>query len=464
MNTDFIDNSAGVDTSDREVNIKILLNAAVRSGRLTIERRDALLRQAADQVVAQVLADNAGQAQAISVTQALGPLLVDPLLRTIRYGTEHGLLDPTRDVLPDEETAARRRAAGVGLARPEIAVILALSKSTTATVMLASDAPDDPTFTAGALAGYLPPALAEFSDLLATHPLRREIAVTVTANEVFNRMGSGVLLRVMQLTGRREYELTLGFLASRDVLGLPELWREIDTLDLSRHADLQTRLLVEIRSVAERTTRWFLRNRSRMDPADEVTRLRPGMEKLSGALLQVLPEQSRKAQQERIDHLVEQGAPVELAHDISALRPLSTALDLVDAAHDLDADLPWLAEVYFDLAERLDLAWLRAQASYQSTDSHWLVLAKTSIRDELNTQQRRLTVAILNDIGTDTPPRAATDAWLARSQHRMDLYRATLHELRQAPQVDLAMLSVATEGLRTLLYASREAARRANGG
>ena len=131
---------------------------------------------------------------------------------------------------------------------------------------------------------------------------------------------------------------------------------------------------------------------------------------------------------------------------------------------ELDADLPWLAEVYFDLADRLDLAWLRAQASYQSTDSHWLVLAKTSIRDELSTQQRRLTVAILNDIGTDTPPRAATDAWLARSRNRMDLYRATLHELRQAPQVDLAMLSVATEGLRTLLYASREAARRANGG
>ena len=464
VNADFIDNSAGVDISDREVNLKILLTEAVRSGRLTIQRRDTLLRQAADQVVAQVLADNAGQAQAISVTQALGPLLVDPLMRMIRYGTEHGLLDLARDVLPDEETAVRRQAAGGGLTRSEIAVLLAMSKSTSSMLMLASDAPDHPPFTAGALSGYLPPALAEFSDLLATHPLRREIAVAVTCNEVFNRMGSGLLLRVMQLTGRQEHEFILGFLASRDVLGLPELWREIDALDLSRHADLQTRLLIEIRSVAERTTRWFLRNRSRVDPADEVTRLRPGMEKLSGALLQVLPEQSRVVQQERIDHLVEQGAPVELAHGIGALRPLSTALDLVEAAHDLDADLPWLAEVYFDLAERLDLAWLRAQASYQSTDSHWLVLAKTSIRDELSTQQRRLTVAILNDIGTETPPRAATDAWLARSQHRMDLYRATLHELRRAPQVDLAMLSVATEGLRTLLYASREAARLANGG
>ncbi|HEY5848816.1 MAG TPA: NAD-glutamate dehydrogenase domain-containing protein [Microlunatus sp.] len=187
VNADFVDNSAGVDISDREVNLKILLAAAVRSGRLTIDRRDALLRRAADQVVAQVLADNARQAQAISVTQALGPLLVDPLLQTIRYGTEQGLLDPARDVLPDEETAARRRAAGLGLARPEIAVILAMSKSSCSTLMLASDAPDDPTFTEGALAGYLPTALAEFSDLLATHPLRREIAVTVTANEVFNR-------------------------------------------------------------------------------------------------------------------------------------------------------------------------------------------------------------------------------------------------------------------------------------
>jgi glutamate dehydrogenase len=464
VNADFVDNSAGVDISDREVNLKILLASAVRSGRLSVERRDSLLHEASEQVVAQVLADNAMQAQAISVSEALGPLLVAPLLQTIRFGAEHGFLNPSRDALPDEETAARRQAQGVGLTRPEIAVLLAMSKSSAAALLLGADEAEDTHFSGSAWARYLPPVLADFADLLATHPLRREIAASVTANEVFNRMGSGVLLRVMQLTGRSEHEPILGFVASRDVLGLPALWREIDTLDLARHSALQTQLLVEIRSVAERTTRWFLRSRSTVDPVSETTRLRPGVEKLAGCLLDVLPQASRVTEQRRIDQLVVDGAPVELARDVCALRPLSTALDLVEAAHDLGADLPWMAEVYFDLAERLDLPWLRAQASYQSTDNHWLLLAKTSIRDELSAQQRRLAVAVHSDLGTMASPREATDTWLARTPQSLRLYLDTVRQLREAPEVDLAMLSVAVDGLRTLLHTARAGSRRPNGG
>jgi glutamate dehydrogenase len=455
INTDFLDNSAGVETSDREVNLKILLDAAIQDGRLTPERRDLLLRQAAQQVVAQVLANNAAQAQSISVSEALGPLVLDPLVQVIQYGEEHGTLDRTQEFLPDEETLARRRAEGLGLTRPEIAVVLAMSKNTFTRLLCESDVPDDPGVWTDALGRYLPPALSEFADQLPAHPLRREIAVSVLVNEVFNKLGSGVLLRVHQLTGQPEPHLLLGYLASRDVLALPAVWAEIDRLDLATAAHLQTRMLIEIRAVVERTTRWFLRHRHVVDPATEVARLRPGVDKLTGCLLDVLPSAARAKLETRITRLVDAGAPPDLARDVCVLRRLSVALDLVEAAHDVDADLPWFAEVYFGIGEELELDWLGRHAIYQSTDSHWLMLAKTSLADELWTLQRQMAVAILDELGADRPPRQAIHAWLDRNRHRRDLYHATLGQLHQAPEVDLAMLSVAVEGLRTLLYAAQ---------
>ncbi len=455
INTDFIDNSGGVETSDREVNIKILLDAAIRARRLTRDRRDNLLRQAAEQVVAQVLADSAAQAQSLSVSEALGPLVLDPLVEAIRGAEALGVLDRGQEFLPDEETIDRRRADGIGLTRPEIAVLLAMSKNTFSRHLLASEVPDDPGVWVDAVGRYLPPSLAAFHDLLATHPLRREIAVSMLVNEMFNRLGSGVMLRVFQLTGQKEPNLVLGYLASRNVLALPAVWTEIDRLALATCADLQTQMLSEIRFMVEGAARWFLRHRHVVDPAAEVGRLRPGVEELTDCLLDVLPSSARARLDASMNRFVKAGAPVELARDVCVLARLSVSLDLVEAAQDVDADLRWFAEVYFTIGERLELDWLVHQATYQRTDSHWLILAKTSLADELWTLQRQLTLAILGALGADLSPQDAIQAWLDHNSQRLELYLATLAKLHEAPEVDLAMLSVAADGLRTLLYAAR---------
>jgi glutamate dehydrogenase len=454
INTDFIDNSAGVETSDREVNLKILLNAAIRAGRLTRERRDVLLRQAAAEIVARVLANSAAQAQAISVSEALGPLGLDQLAETMKYGEEHGTLDRSQEGLPDEETLARRRAQGNGLTRPEIAFLLARSKITYSRSLLDSNVPDDPEVWGDAVDRYFPPSLGEFRDLHAIHPLRREIAVSMMVNELFNRIGSGVLLRVRQLTGQKEPQLALGYLACRDVLGLPAIWAEIDRLDMPRCARIQTDLVIETRFVVERATRWFLRHRHLVDPAIEVARLRPGIAKLTDCLPDVLPPAARAKLEARIARHVDEGAPVDLAREVCVLRRLSAALDLVEAAHEVDADLPWFAELYFGIGEHLGMDWLAGHATFQDDDSHWMMLAKTSLVDELWTLQRQLATAVLDDVGSQPTAREAIRTWLEHNQYRFDLYRDTLAQLRRASEVDLAMLSVAAEGLRTLLYAA----------
>ena len=451
INTDFIDNSAGVDTSDREVNIKILLDAAVKGGRLSRSRRDELLQQVTAQVIDQVLADNAAQALAISASHGLSAAWLDKQVEAMRY-TEHlGILDRALEALPDDEAVALRQAAGLGLTRPEVAVLLAAAKVAVNGYLLDSAVPDDAYVGAVALAHYLPPALrTEFNELLPRHPLHREITCCVLTNEVFNRMGSGSLLRVQELTGQSQEHLVLAYVASRDVLALPSVWSEIDRLDVARHAALQGRLMGETRSNVEIACRWLLRHGHAVDPAVEVARLRPGIDKLSGCLDELMPPGPRQHLGQRITELVANGAPPELARAVCLLEPLSRTLGLVEAAEELGADLTFLAAIFGCVGERLQVDWLRDQAMERSTDDHWSTLARVAVGDDLVVEQQRLARAILRNAGTASPPEEAVATWLEPRERRLALFEHTMQRLRAAAEVDVPMLVVALEGLRSL--------------
>jgi glutamate dehydrogenase len=451
INTDFIDNSAGVDTSDREVNLKILLDAAVRGGRLSPVRRDELLRQVSLQVVEQVLANNAAQAQAISVSHALGAAWLDKQVEVIRYAEDNDVLEHALESLPDEEAVAQRQATGVGLTRPEIAVLLAVSKDMVTSYLLESRVPDDAYVGAAALARYLPPTLrAEFNDLLPRHPLHREIACSVLANELFNRLGSGALLRVEELTGRDREDLVLAYVAARDVLALPAVWTEIDRLDVARHAQLQTQLLGEIRNVVETAARWFLRHGHAVDPAIEVARLRPGIDKLSDCFDELMPPNTRRRLDARIAALVATGAPSELARSICLLEPLTLSLGVVQATEATGEDLTFLAGIFALIGDQLHVDWLREHAAERPTDDHWAILARVAYCDDLTVQQQHLAIAVLHEVGTASSPAEALADWLEPREHRLALFEHTVQQLRTAPEVEIPMLTVALEGLRSL--------------
>jgi glutamate dehydrogenase len=460
INADFIDNSAGVETSDREVNIKVLLDACVKGRRLSPERRDELIQQVAAEVVGQVLATNTAQAQAISVSQALGPAWLDKQVEVIRFNEGIGAVDRVLESLPDEEAVARRQASGLGLTRPEISVLLALSKNVMTGYLLESTVPDDPYVGAAALARYLPPSMrAEFNDLLPRHPLHREIACSVLSNEVFNRMGSGALLRVQELTGGEREDLVLAYVTARDVLALPQLWAEIDRLDVARHARLQTTILGRTRDVVESASRWFLRHGHAVDPAIEVARLRPGIDKLGGCLDELLPPVARQRLDGHIADLVSAGTPPGLARALSLLEPLTRTLGVVEVAESTGADLTFLAGIFAGVGERLQVDWLRELSAERGTDDHWSILAKVALGDDLVVEQQRLAVAILRDAGSEATPEEAIESWLGSRQHGYRLFDATLQQLRAAPEVGLPMLAVALEGLRSIQGAAPGAPR-----
>ncbi|MEV0284839.1 NAD-glutamate dehydrogenase domain-containing protein [Kribbella sp. NPDC050820] len=451
INTDFIDNSAGVDISDREVNLKILLDAAVKGRRLSRSRRDELLRQVAPQIVEQVLANNAAQARAISVSHALGAGWLDKQTEMIRHAEDLGFLERALESLPDEEAVAQRQAGGLGLTRPEIAVLLAVSKDVATHFLLESGVPDDAYIGSAALARYLPPALrAEFNDLLPRHPLHREIACSVLANEAFNRMGSGALLRVQELTGRDREDLVVSYVAARDVFALPAVWTEIDRLDVARHANLQTRLLGETRHVVESAARWFMRHGHAVDPAIEVARLRPGIDKLSGCLDQLMPPLPRRRLDSRIADLVAEGAPPELARAVCLLEPLTLTLGVVEATEATGADLTFLTSIFTLVGEQLQIDWLREQAAERPTDDHWSILARVAFGDDLVVEQQHMALAILHEVDTAPSPEQAVAAWLQHRPRRLALLDHTLQQLRGAADVGVPMLAVALEGLRSL--------------
>jgi glutamate dehydrogenase len=376
---------------------------------------------------------------------------LDKQVEVIRYAEDLGVLDRALESLPDEEAVAQRQAAGLGLTRPEIAVLLAVSKDIVTGYLLESGVPDDAYVGSAALGRYLPPALrAEFNDLLPRHPLHREIACSVLANEVFNRIGSGALLRVQELTGREREDLVLAYVAARDVFALPALWAEVDRLDVAWHAHLQTRFLGETRGIVESAARWFLRHGHAVDPAIEVARLRPGIDKLSGCLDELMPPLARGRLDQRIAELVVDGAPPELARAVCLLEPLTLTLGVVEAAESSGADLTFLTGIYGLVGERLHVDWLREQAAERHTDDHWSILARVALGDDLVIEQQRLALAILREVGTASTPEDAVAAWLQPRRRRLALFEHTMRQLRAAAEVDVPRLAVALEGLRSL--------------
>ncbi|WP_165968284.1 NAD-glutamate dehydrogenase domain-containing protein [Saccharopolyspora elongata] len=446
INTDFIDNSAGVDISDREVNLKILLDSA---GGIPSQRRDRLLAEIDAEVAEQVLADNYRQAQSISVSEALGQTTLDRNLQLMRFLEGEGFLDRALESLPDDDVIAQRRALGLGLTRPELAMLLAHSKNQFHRMVLDSAVPDDPHVMAGTVE-YLPAALrTEFADEIQAHPLRREIATTVLANEMINRLGSGVLRRLMQLTGDLSAPFRV-YVATRDLLDLPAIWAEIDALELPRHAHAQLRLLAAVREVVEQVALWLLRNRREIDTAVEVRRFRPAMLRLAHTLRGRLTGRERRRVERAIAALAGAGVPERLCERVFVLDPLCSGMDIAEISWASGRDLEWTAGLYFELGERLDLDWLKEQAVEQASDSHWTMLAKASLRDDLLTQRRRLTAAALHGADESTPPDRLVDAWLDGNPDRVRMYRETFVLLKEAAEPDVSMLSVALQELRNL--------------
>jgi glutamate dehydrogenase len=451
INTDFIDNSGGVDCSDHEVNIKILLNSVVASGDLTRKQRDRLLAEMADDVVEAVLLDNYRQAQALSVTESHAADVVEEHVRLIKALERGRHLDRKLEFLPSDQDLAERSAAGHGLTRPELAVLLAYSKVMTQDALLASDVPEDP-YLSDDLERYLPTKLREpFREQVRSHPLRREIIATHVTNSMVNRVGSTFVHRLGEETGAAAPDVARAYTVAREVFEARRLWKDISDLDDLVPAEVQTALIAEGRRVVERATRWLLRNRHQpLDIAVEVSHFGPGIAALGQELPKLLAPQDAEALGRTCDRFAAQGVPADLATRAASLDALYSGLDIIEVASANQETVEAVAAVYFALGARLDLHWLRDQISRLPAESHWQTLAKGALRDDLSSEQRQLTAQVLRHEAVGPDAQAMIEAWVSDDRAAVHRCEAMLEDLKQADAVDVAMLSVSLREIRNL--------------
>ena len=442
--TDAIDNSGGVNCSDHEVNIKILLNQAVTAGDMTEKQRNQLLEAMTEEVAQLVLRQNYLQPEAISITHSQAVDLLGDHLRVMRKLEKENKLDRAIEFLPSDEELAEREAAGRGLVPPELAVLLAYSKIDLYDKLLASDVPDDRYFH-NDLLNYFPVPLRErYAQEMERHPLRREIISTYITNSALNRMGSVFVIRLAEESGETSPNIARAYSAAREMFKARELWGAIDELDNQIPAESQIRMHIEARKLIGRASHWLLRNRrAPLDIETVVGHFAPGITTLKSALPALLPAAEAEALQAAAAALGEAGVPAELAQWVASLDALYSALDLSEVASHAALPVEDAAAIYFALINRLELGWLRKSIAGLAVDTYWQRRARASLMNSLYDQQRALTADVLRLSGAEQTPPERLEAWFARNREVVERTGALFADLRASGQPDLAMLSVA---------------------
>jgi glutamate dehydrogenase len=443
INTDAIDNSAGVDTSDHEVNIKILLGLAITDGEITDKQRNTVLAQMTDDVAALVLRDNYFQTQALSVTGRLGPRLIDQEARFIRFLEKAGRLNRAIEFLPTDDEIAERKARGLALTHPERAVLLAYCKMWLFDEIMASDLPEDP-WIGTALARYFPAQLRDrFGAYIPRHPLRREIVATHVLNSMVNRVGSTFVHRLSDMTGAKPAQVVRAYLATREVMGHVALWQLVEALDNKVPDAVQSEMLIEEGWLTASATTWFLRSRRLAEPMEAIfKRFTPAVDALRETLASAAGESPMAAA------WIAAGVPQPLAQRVAAGQGLYAALDIAEVAEAVQRGVADVSEVHVAVAARLGLARLRNQIDALPSETYWHSLAKAALGDDLAQLQRAITQAVLKAGTGDAGQMLAQ--WESLNAFELERAQRLLAELGDAPTTDLAMLSVALRELRNL--------------
>jgi glutamate dehydrogenase len=449
--TDAIDNSAGVDCSDHEVNIKILLGAASDAGLLSAEEREPLLAAMTEEVGQLVLQDNYYQTQSLSVSGVRGEKLLDAQARFMRHLEKAGRLNRRVEHLPDEDELKRRREKKLGLTAPERAVLLAYSKMELFDELLADDLIDD-AYVAQVLVSYFPTALrTRFASVMPSHPLKREIIATVVANTTINRTGSVFVHRMREETGASANEVVRSFVLARDIFGLDATWQSIDQLDNVVPASVQNDMLIELGRLVLRACLWFLRRRAeRLPIADVLALFAPGVSTLSSRLTDLLSADDLSSLRSQQQHLVKQGVPEALASAVAHADSMYSVLDIVEVSAQLQRPVEFAAGVYHALVGRLALRWVARQVSSLPTDSHWQALARAAMRDDLANLQRHLTESVMRLSPNARNADEAVATWERHHAKALARMQEVMDDLKMASDVDLAMLSVLLRELRVL--------------
>mgnify|MGYP000532930775 CR=1 FL=1 len=448
LNTDFIDNAAGVDCSDHEVNIKILLNEILVNGDLTEKQRNKLLVSMTDSVSDLVLKNNYRQTQAISIASKEALSRTEEYRRLINSMESSGKLNRPLEFLPADDVITERKVNGCAFTRPELSVLISYVKGDLKEELINSELPDNPSLASEIECVFPPQIIKKYNKELHQHRLRREIISTQIANDMVNHMGITFVERLKQSTGAPTSAIALAYIIARDVFRLDHWWETIEALDYIVPSELQLNMMSELMSLVRRACRWLIRNRrSELKVAGNMDAFAKGIAQISKALPNYLNGSTKEVWQNKRDNLVGQGVPEDIAATVAGARHLYAALGIIEAKESSESSLDMVANVYYVLGNRLDLTWFGQQINTLTPLTHWQALAREAFREDLDWQQRALTVGLLKLKGAPKDIEKRIDQWMEQHKDLISRWHQTLNEFKATEDAEFSMYSVALREL-----------------
>ncbi|MCX7114852.1 MAG: NAD-glutamate dehydrogenase [Gammaproteobacteria bacterium] len=447
--TDFVDNSAGVSCSDKEVNIKILLDKVVAEKELTLKQRNALLSSMTEEVSALVLKDNIAQTRAISLA-ASQTNAIDLHIRYIHTLEQMGKLDRHLEFIPDDKVLMEHKMLGKGLGLPSISVLQSYSKIILKEHLLATDVPEDPFLISFLIQAFPNTLHRHYKAKIKAHPLKREIIATRLSNMIVNEMGFAFVFRMEDETGASVSAIARSYLIARTLLGLESIWQQIEDLGYALKAKHEKEVLTVYLRLVRRMTRWVLHYIPELTIQEAVERYSDGMHELKLALPDMLAGEGKQHMEPLFQIYRSWGIPESLAHELTKTRPLFSSLDLIEASLKLERSVADVAKVYFEIGDLLGIAWIRSQVIAHPTETSWESFAREAIRDDLDAEQRFITEFILKCQSTELEAGYCIRGWMEAHQEGLATWQKALATLKSSSQLNYTMFLVMVRQLKNL--------------
>ncbi len=453
INTDAMDNSAGVDCSDHEVNIKIALTQAMRAKKVTLEERNKVLESMTDDVSELVLSDNRLQTQAISIAQSQGTSALGAQSQFLDILEKSGFLNRKIEFLPSSKEIAKRQADKISLTRPELCVMMAYSKMDIYNKILASKLVDDKYFE-HELLSYFPKLLQEkFNDEILTHQLRREIIATQITNFVVNRAGIAFVTQICEESGFNVFEVVRSFIIACDSFGLRKIWEEIENLNNEVASHIQAQMFLSANKLLERSVLWLLRSQNNEGLTVVIEKFKTISSKLAKILPEVLATASKESYERKIERYCLNNVSRDLASKVAALDPIASAFDIAEISAKSNLDLAIIAKIYFAVGTRFSLKWLRSKLLNVSADGYWQRLSTKTVLEDLYSYQMKLAAQIV-DCACKSGKGCeinSVEKWIESVGFLVERYDNFITDLKAHPSPDMSMFVVALNRLKPLV-------------
>ena len=456
INTDFIDNAGGVNCSDHEVNIKILIDEVVKRGDMTEKQRNQLLADMTDEVSELVLRDNYRQTQALDLAETISREGIGPYRRFISELEAQGLLDRELEFLPADEVLEERAANQQGMLLPELSVLVSYAKSVLKGDLIASEVPDDPVMERH-VERIFPAALVErYHEEMYEHRLKREIVATQVANDLVDHMGIVFVRRLIDATGASRAEIARAYVIAREVFQLGSLWQQIEALDNRVPSAVQYGMMIDLMRLIRRATRWFLRARVGMETRETIEYFAPRLAQLQEGIGKRLRGEELAAWEARRAELIEAGVPEALAGASAAAASLYAGLGIIQAARQASEKPQRVSEVFYEIGDRLELPWLIGQITDLKVRDSWQAQARDTFRDDVDRQQLALTVSVLRMEGGAREAGERVDQWLELHAGMHSRWCKLLEQVGSGGQGGFPLFAVAVRELVDLAESSQE--------